>query len=94
MTTNRTPISRIAVSKITPECVALYREMRSSRSDAARKLANSRLRAALGLCPWQWPTTVSPDEDCCYPAGTEGAKWWPSAQALFVELEAAAGALN
>jgi hypothetical protein len=51
---------------------------------------HSRLAQLLpGIRPWHWPVIQSPRVQCPYPAGSNAAGQWRTAQARWRELEAA-----
>jgi hypothetical protein len=89
MPTNRTPIHRLPTTRVTPEAVEIFRQMRKARYGSDRWWDwHAKLHSALKLAAWQWPAVSRLDAACEYTAGSGGARWFPQAQALYRELAA------
>jgi hypothetical protein len=89
MPTNRTPINRPPTTRITPEAVEIFRQMRETRDGSDQWWSlHVKLHIELGLRPWEWPAIEHPDNKCDYLAGSGGARWFPQAQQLYRELAA------
>jgi hypothetical protein len=100
MPTKRTPINRQARQRITPVAVEAFRKMKAARErcvcddeecEACDEwwTLHQTLHRELSAKPWEFPCIVSPDEPCVFPAGTAGAAYWPTAQALYRALDEA-----
>ena len=99
MPTKRTPIGRDKKSRITPESVALYRQLREifdngddeqwrEACDLRRKLNQLLGRSQPWLNSVFW--TIA-SEQCAHPPGTGSYQDWPTALALRKALDEAIG---
>lgn len=90
MTTNRTPIGRPPISRITPRAVELFKQMQALPDGDEWWRLHSELHRELQLKLWEWPAIEAPDQPNFYPESTAGGQWHPEAQRLYRELEAMA----
>jgi hypothetical protein len=105
MTTNRTPIGRSPVNRITPRAIEIFRQIielectepcspfnRCANCEEAWRL-DCELHRELKLKPWQGcPTIIFPDEAPTHPRGSPGGQWQRrGGPELFRMLSAAAG---
>jgi hypothetical protein len=88
MTTNRTPINRPPITRITPKAVNLFRRMQEVKdgSDEWWEL-HAKLHDELQLKPWEWPAIEHPNAESDLPDSAAGAQWFPLAQQLYRELK-------
>jgi hypothetical protein len=104
MSSKRTPINRPPRGpRATPTAKKMFRYMQDLKLQCTCTCAghdnckacakwdevHEHLCNELGLKCFQFPAFVHPDEACPYPLGTAAALWWPGAQQLYRELDAA-----
>src|SRR4051794_21599375 len=95
MPTTRTPIERVAKTRVTPEAIAIFRRLRRARTKEQYNAIGWELHEALKMLPCDSRVAYATTDKNPYAErerGTMGGLTYPAARALYVALEAASRA--